>query len=171
MDFRIFVKTKNDKYMIQRIIFFLFLIVTATSCNKDRIFEKNHDFNNNTWSKTEIVTFEADIEDVESEYDIYLSVRNASFYPFANVIMGLTIETPAGESRMMQHELMVKNTDGSFRGEGLGDIYDISIPVFKNMLFKDKGKYKFIIDNRMHLVEMPGIMSVGLIIQKSKKSD
>lgn len=157
--------------MIQRTIFFFFLITIATSCNKDSVFDKNHDFNNNTWAKTEIVTFETNIEDVESEYDIYISVRNASFYAFANVIVGLTIETPSGESRMMQHDLIVKNTDGTFKGDGLGDIYDISIPVFKNMLFKDKGKYKFIFDNRMHLVEMPGIMSVGLIIKKSKTEE
>ena len=153
--------------MLQRTLFFILSAFLLSSCNKDKIFEENYDFKNNTWSKSEVVTFEPNIENVDQEYDILIAVRHTSAYPYANVIIGLTMETPGGEKRMMQHSLIVRNEDGTFKGEGLGDIYDIKVPVFKNILLKYPGKYKFIIENRMHLVEMPDLMSIGLIIEKS----
>ena len=151
---------------LQRALFIVVLLV-ASSCNKNTVFEKHHDFDKNTWAKTDIVTFEANIENVDQEYDILVAIRHTPSYAFANVIIGFTIETPAGEKRMMQHSLLIRSTDGKFLGEGLGDIYDISVPVYKKMLFKYPGKYKFTIENRMNLVEMPDLMSIGLIIKKS----
>jgi len=153
--------------MLRKTIFFVLLAFVMTSCNKNKVFEKYHDFADNKWGKSDVVTFEVNIDKVDIEYDILIAIRHTPAYAFANVIIGLTIETPAGEKRMMQHSLIIRSADGKFLGDGLGDIYDISVPVYKNMLFKYPGKYKFTIENRMHLVEMPDLMSVGLIIKKS----
>jgi len=147
----------------------LFCLVPAVillSCNADKVFEKHHKFKDNTWHKSEIVTFEADMKG-SGAHDIIIAVRHAGYYPFANVIIGLTIETPEGETRFMQHNLVIRNTDGSFMGSGLGDIWDIEIPVFTNFPFQQRGTYRFIIENRMHLTEMKGLMEIGLIIKKS----
>ncbi len=148
-------------------IFFVLLPLLLLSCNKNKVFDKHHDFDGNKWGKTDIVTFDADIDKVDQEYDIFVAVRHTTAYAFANVIVDLTIETPAGEKRTMQHSLIIRSADGKFLGDGLGDIYDISIPVFKKMLFKYPGKYKFTLENKMHLVEMPDLMSIGIIIKKS----
>jgi len=157
--------------MLQKTLLFILFAFLLSSCGKDRVFKAIHDFDNGKWAKSDIVTFEANIENADIEYDILIAVRHASAYPFANVIIGLTLETPSGEKRMMEHSLIIRNTDGTFKGDGLGDIYDISVPVYKKVQFKTPGKFKFIIENRMPLVEMPGIMSIGLIINKSKKSE
>ena len=157
--------------MINRFLLFVLLALVLSSCGKDSVFKKYHDFDKNTWAKSEIVTFEPTIENTDQEYDISFGISHASAYPFANVIIGVTIETPAGEKRFMQHSLIIRNTDGTFKGDPLGEIYDISVPAYKNFVFKNSGKYKFIIENRMPLVEMPGLISIGLIINKSKSEE
>ncbi|MDD3875881.1 MAG: gliding motility lipoprotein GldH [Bacteroidales bacterium] len=147
---------------------FLILCITViffAACNQSNVFEKHHELKDNKWLKTEIITFQVEIENPDN-YDIIIAIRHASFYPFANVLMGLTIETPEGESRFMQHDLIIRNTDGSFKGEGLGDIWDIELPVFENFPFSQKGNYTFKIENKMHLVEIIGLMEIGLIIKK-----
>ena len=153
--------------MIQRTCIILIIAIVFISCNKNKVFEKHHKFNNNTWAKTENITFKTTIENIDRTYDILIAVRHMSGYPFANVVIGLTIETPVGEKRMMQHDLIIRNTDNSFKGDGLGDIWDVEVAVFKKFQFKNTGMYKFIIENRMHLAEMPGIMAIGLVIKKS----
>lgn len=149
-----------------KIILLALLTVFLTSCSSDNLFEKHHDFDNNTWAKSEQVVFDVTIEDTSEPYDIFIVIRQASAYPYANVVVGLTIETPAGEKRMMEHSFIIRNEDGSFKGDGLGDIYDITLPIFENFPMNYEGTYRFVFDNRMHLVEMPGIMSIGLIIKK-----
>jgi len=154
--------------MANKIYISFFILFFFTSCSKNAVYNEHHEFENNTWAKSEIIDFDVNIEDVNSDYDILVAIRHISGYPFANVVVGLTIETPAGETRMMQHSLIIRNTDGSFKGDGLGDIWDIEVPVFEKYQFKEKGIYKFTFENRMHLAEMPGLMSIGLILKKTK---
>jgi len=148
--------------------FFIVVILLhfSMSCQSDKMYIKHQKFANNSWQKSELVTFEVDIAEPKPQ-DIYIAVRHANYYPFANVLIGLTIETPAGETRFKAHDLIIRNPDGSFKGDGLGDIWDIDVPVFDKFPFNQKGTYKFTIENRMHLVEMKGIMSIGLVIKKS----
>ncbi len=155
--------------MFHKSCFIFILLFVLTSCSKNTVFDENHKFENNTWAKSEIVSFDVTIEDVSFAYDVLIAIRHMSGYPFANVVVGMTIETPAGETRMMQHSLIIRNTDGSFKGDGLGDIWDIEVPAFEKYLFKETGTYKFKIENRMHLAEMPGLMSIGLILKKCEE--
>jgi len=154
--------------MISRTIILICVVSIFISCNSNKIFEKHQKFKDNKWSKSEIVSFDVLIEDIESFYDISVAVRHASAYPYANVNVGVTILTPVEEKRFMQHSLIIRNEDGSFIGDGLGDIFDVEVGIYEKMAFKHRGLYKFSIENRMHLVDMPGIMSIGLVVRKSK---
>jgi gliding motility-associated lipoprotein GldH len=101
-------------------------------------------------------------------YDVIVEVRHASHYPFANLLIELNIIYPSGEERVKAHDLLLRNSDGKFKGNGLGDIWDVSIPVYKNHSFNALGKYKFAIRNIMPVHETPGLMEIGLNIKKSK---
>lgn len=142
-------------------------VLALGACTGGHFFEKHIDINNHVWAKTDVIRFDVPVTDTESLYDIFIAVRHMSAYPYANVLVSLTIETPAGEIRVKQHDLIIRNTDGSFKGDGLGDYWDIEVPVFKEFEFRNEGTYKFSIENRMHLTEMPGIMAMGLVIKKS----
>ncbi len=153
--------------MKNKLIFLCLSTVFLISCTKDTVFKDFHEFDKHSWHKTEAVTFEATLNDVSKPFDIDISIRHLSVYPFADVVVAMTIETPAGERRVMEHDLIIRNTDGSFKGDGLGDIYDIDLPVFKGLQLTNTGLYRFTIESRMPVVEMPGISGIGLVIRNS----
>ncbi len=144
----------------------LFLPFVLMSCHKNKVYEKHINLENNTWERNHALSFQVNIQETKP-HDIYIAVRHASYYPFANVVVGLTIETPKNEKRFMKHDLLVRHPEGSFKGDGLGDIWDINIKVFENFPINEAGEYTFTIENLMHLVEVKGIMAMGLIVKKS----
>jgi gliding motility-associated lipoprotein GldH len=144
------------------------LVLVFPSCDSPAIFKQNLKIENNIWVRDQIADFDVEIKDTTMRYDVNVEVRHASHYPFANLLIELNIIYPSGEERVKAHDLLLRNSDGKFKGNGLGDIWDISIPIYKNHAFNTAGKYKFSIRNIMPVHETPGLMEIGLNIKKSK---
>jgi gliding motility-associated lipoprotein GldH len=142
--------------------------LTLFSCNSVDICNQKQTITNNIWVRDQTADFDVEIKDSIQKYDVSIVVRHASHYPYANLVVELFMIFPTGEERVKEHSLMLRNPDGSFKGEGLGDIWDISIPIYKNHVFSTLGKYKFTIRNVMPVHETPGLMEIGLNIKKSK---
>jgi gliding motility-associated lipoprotein GldH len=149
---------------------FILIILTAfmVSCNHDKVFEKYEKMNDNKWLKSQSLTFEVPIEDTSSVYDISLTVRHADYYTYANILVTIDQVTPVGEERYKNFDLRLRKNDGSFIGDGSGDIWDTKILVYKKMSFNNKGTYKFVVENHMPYVETEGIMEIGFVVEKAK---
>lgn len=153
------------KYLV-----FLFLLILS-ACTNNKIFEKYIKTGNNIWKRDDIKKFEVPIEDTLSLYDVTIAIRHSSYYAFANIKVNLTISYPSGDMRTKEFNIFVRNEDGSFKGDGAGDLWDVAYPALQGVSFPFKGTYVFEIQNVMPLMETPDIMDVGLIVRKSKKSD
>ena len=70
--------------------------------------------------------------------------------------------------RSRDYHFRLKNTKLEWKGDGMGELWDIELPIRKDMLFNKSGICKIRIENRMRKVETPGIMEVGLIVKKSE---
>ncbi len=57
--------------------------------------------------------------------------------------------------------------NGKWLGEGLGDIWDNRVLFKKNVSFPQKGEYRFEFTQAMRLNPLPGVMDVGIRIEKS----
>jgi gliding motility-associated lipoprotein GldH len=64
-------------------------------------------------------------------------------------------------------EIMLAGKDGKWLGEGLGDIWDNRILFKKNVSFPLKGEYRFELTQAMRLDPLPGIMDVGMRVERS----
>lgn len=155
------------------VLFFVLIIVVfalATSCNKNKVFEKHHKLDNYSWNRFNKIAFDVDIKEAGT-YDIYIAVRYIHGVPYRIIPSGLQIIFPEGEERYNDFELSIRNKDGSYKGEVAGDIWDCPILVLKNYSLSKQGIYSFIIHNLRDKLETPGIMEIGLIIKKTKKAD
>lgn len=146
----------------------VFLIILS-SCNENKVFEKHQELKNYSWNRFEKIPFELTIEEVDGNYDIYIAIRYIHGVPYRIIRSGILIKFPDGEERYNDYDLNIRNKDGSYKGSVAGDIWDCSILVLKNYPLSQKGKYSFIIHNMMEKLETPGIMEVGLIVEKSKE--
>jgi gliding motility-associated lipoprotein GldH len=155
--------------MKKTILLFAILSAMLTSCSKNKVFEKYTTLENYKWKRDHLIRFDVDIKDVKTNYDVTLALRHTTYYPFANIKVNVTITYPGGDIRTKDYNIFVRDTDGSFKGKGAGDLWDITFPVFTDITFPDAGSYKFEIQNVMPIMELPDVMDVGLIVRKAEK--
>ncbi|MEI6851732.1 MAG: gliding motility lipoprotein GldH [Bacteroidota bacterium] len=149
----------------------LLIIISALlpSCSQNKVFEKYTKLDNNKWKRDNLIRFDVDIKDVNTNYDVTLALRHTTYYAFANIKVNVTLTFPSGDMRTRDYDIFIRNSDGSFKGEGAGDLWDITYPVFNDITFPDVGTYKFEVQNVMPIMELPDVMDVGLIVRKAEK--
>lgn len=145
------------------------IILMLTGCGRRTIYEKSEKFPDYSWNRFKYLYFNAEIEDTAGTYDILLTVRHITQYPYKNLDVNFTSYTPSGEERSMDYSFMLKDADNKFLGDGMGDLWDIELPLREKTRFPEIGKYKFEIENKMTKFETPGIMEVGIVIRSSKR--
>lgn len=138
------------------------------SCESSKVYQKFEDIPNNTWTRGNVVTFEVQIDDPAPAYDVELALRHTSYYTWANLMVNLTTVYPSGEERTRDYDFYVRNTDGSFKGEGAGDLWDINFEWLTDVTFPEKGTYVFKVQNIMPTLETQDVMQIGLIVKKSE---
>ena len=144
-------------------------MLLLVSCSNNKVFEQYHKFEKFSWNRFNFVKFETNIEDTESEYDIYLNFRHLPEYPYRNFDFNFTIYTPSGEMRTSDYEIDLYDKQGKQLSECLGDYCDLKIPLREGFRFSEPGLAKFEIENKMTKLETRGVIEVGLVIEKARK--
>jgi gliding motility-associated lipoprotein GldH len=154
---------KNISYFIVLISFFV-----LTSCDHNTVFDKNEKIPDYKWEMNNIIKLDAQISDTVSAHNIYINVRNESGYQFSNLFLFLTTQTPKGEIARDTVELTLSDERGNWLGDGSGDIRDNRILFRKKFRFTEAGLWHFELEQAMRINPLPGIMDVGLRIEKAK---
>jgi gliding motility-associated lipoprotein GldH len=146
----------------------LLLLPALAGCDSSKVFQRFEDIPNNKWSREQPVTFEVNIEDASVNYNVDLAIRHTTYYLWADLMVNLTSTYPSGEERTKDFDFFLKESDGSFKGEGAGDLWDITFPMMENIKFPESGTYKFKVSNIMPIPETDDIMQVGLVVKKAE---
>lgn len=144
--------------------FFLF------ACNQNKIYEKHQAIDNYSWNRiNSSLFFEVPVEDIISKYNISFAIRYIDGVSFNHVEIGVTIYTPVGEEIYNEYIIDIRDNTGSYRGDVAGDIWDLTELIIENTALTQKGTYKFEIENLTgHRFTVPGIMEIGLIVEKAE---
>jgi len=147
----------------------LILLFFFTSCDSNRVFEDNIDIPDYSWDVKNKLSFDVTIEDTTTLYNLYVNVRHASHYPYANLYMFITIKFPNGKLAKDTLESVFLGENGKWKGDGMGDIWDNQILWKPNVKFTLIGKYTFEYEHAMRMEQVPFIMDVGLRVEKAEK--
>ena len=150
-----------------RYLFPLFLLLAISSCDPDRLYEKNIKIPDGVWHRDNIVQFEFMVEDTISSHNLYINVRNTSLYPMSNLYLFVTTVAPSGHSVRDTVEIILADEKGKWLGSGLGDIWDLQQPYKRNVRFAQRGKYIFNYEQAMRTERLPFILDVGLRVEKA----
>jgi gliding motility-associated lipoprotein GldH len=137
------------------------------ACSGKTVYSKYQSFENNEWYAKNKAVFELDITDTQSLNNISLMIRHADTYPYSNVFLFVTTSYPDGKVLSDTMEVMLANDKGEWQGSGMGDIFDLKVPIKKNVRFPLGGHYKFEFQQAMRVDPLPMILDFGLEIQKS----
>jgi len=146
------------------------LIFGLSSCDPNRVFEKNIDFFDPYWIKDQGVEFKFVIQDTSVEHDLIFNVRSSLSYPFQNIYIQYTLKDSLNQkiiSELKEFYLFDQKT-GKPLGEGLGDVFDNSFFLNENYSFKNTGVHSLELQQFMRLDSLPMILSVGVRVQKSE---
>ncbi len=146
----------------------LALMLVLPACNKNVVYSKYQTFKNNEWYAKDKAVFDLDMSDTQSLHNIYLMVRHADGYPFSNLFLFVTTKYPDGKVLKDTMEIVLANQKGEWQGSGAGDIFDLRVPVKKNVRFALPGKYEFSFEQGMRPDPLPLIMDFGFEVEKSK---
>ncbi len=153
---------------MKKIVFYLLIaIVVLSACSGNTLLNKRHEFKNYTWNRFDSLVFETKVKDPQQQYNIYLTLRYITQYPYNDLKVNFTIYSPAGDERTTMHVFNIKDKEGKLQGEGAGDMYDLKLLVKQNVSFNQKGICKFQVDNLMDHLEIPGLMDLGIVVEKA----
>ena len=117
--------------------------------------------------------FQTEITDTVSDMNLIVNIRHSAHYPFSNLWVFVNTTNPEGTQRTDTLECVLAAKNGKWLGSGLGDIWDIQIPL-KTQAFSSSGDYTFEIEQAMRygdkgrIEQLPEVMNVGFRIEKKE---
>lgn len=148
----------------------MLMILVFTSCKKtSTVYSKYYYFEKEEWSSKDTAKFRVDIIDTLSLCDVNLKIRHGELYPYSNLYVFLTTVYPDKSQKTDTIECILANSKGEWYGSGLGDMYDITLPIKKNVRFAKSGVYQFYFVQAMRQDPLLNISEFGFeIIRVSK---
>ncbi|MFA6199964.1 MAG: gliding motility lipoprotein GldH [Bacteroidales bacterium] len=148
---------------------FILLSFLFTSCNPDVVYDENKKVNEKGWNMNDRVEFDVNIKDTLRLYDFAINLRNTIEYPNCNIFFFIKTTYPDGSiTRCDTVECYLAYLDGPWTGKGSGRIKDNRFWFTKNVVFPQKGKYRFEIQQATRDTNLVGIANVGLHIEYHK---
>lgn len=149
------------------------MVVSFSSCNDERIYERNIDIEKEGWKENTNLVYIFVVEDNSQPYNLLFNARYTYTYPYYNLyIENLLYDSLGREIKTKKPPLgmdLFKPTSGEPYGSGLGDIFDYRILALSNFKFPYQGKYKMKVRQFMRQDPLPGIVSFGFRIEKTQQ--
>jgi len=148
----------------------IFSILWLTACsNRNIVVEQTVKFDKNKWSANKPATFEFEVEDTVSFFNLFIKTKNTNNYPNSNIWFFTHLNSPQAYMITDTLEYSLCDAKGQWYGDKSGDGYEIWNLYKQNVKFRKKGKYLLRVIQGMRTDNLQGIKSVSLIIQKLKK--
>ena len=150
-------------------VFILFAFCFVTGCKKTEVFEKSTPIPKHEWKYDRQPAFEFAITDTASLYNLYIVLRHTDAYRYNNIWLNVGTEAPGDTVRFQRFDLQLGTDATGWEGAGMGDIWEVRKSVTRGPFkFNKAGNYKFIIAQIMRENPLPGVMSVGVRVEKVK---
>lgn len=146
-----------------------FIMLVTLSCNRGTYFADTVKMEGEAWSMYDPVKFICTIDDTVRVYNIDLSVRTSTEYPYRNLYLFVVTSFPSGSTVTDTIQVMLANEKGDWLGRGAGDIRELTIPYKSNVYFPEKGEYHFKVIHGMRDTVLKGVYDLGMRISLKEK--
>ncbi len=155
--------------LLKNCIFSLLLLISLVSCDSDRLYENNVEFEDRTWKVIDEPRFEFVIKDTVQRYNLYYNVRNSLDYPYARLFITYHLYDSTGKEltkKLINNDLFDQKTGAPFGESGLGDLFDHRLPLLNRYRFAYPGKYSLKLDQLMRQDTLKGVIAVGVRVER-----
>lgn len=145
------------------------LAIVLISCHRDIYYSGNVRIEDRKWSMYEPCIFGFTIDDTTRIFDINLSLRNSTDYPYRNIYFFVVTTFPSGNSVTDTLRVMLADEKGNWLGRGAGELRELSVPFRSEVYFPEKGDYHIKVIQGMRDTSLRGINDLGLTITKTAR--
>jgi gliding motility-associated lipoprotein GldH len=141
-------------------------MITLWSCNKLDNFERTVFFSDHQWSGKNQPSFQFEIKDTISRYNIYVVIRHEDAYHYNNLWINVITTAPNEKSNTQKVNLQLANNSTGWLGSGMDDVFDHRIRITNNPILLKKGVYQFSLQQIMREDPLPAILNAGIRVEK-----
>ncbi|MEO7312093.1 MAG: gliding motility lipoprotein GldH [Chitinophagaceae bacterium] len=144
-----------------------YCLFPAAGCKQVELYERLENIPNAAWKMDFKPVFTFNITDTVSLYNVYITIRHTNSYGYNNIWLESTLQLPGDSLITQKLDLQLANTDG-WMGTGMDDIFERRIMVTATpQKFSKSGQVRFTLGHVMRQDPLPGIMQVGLRVEKA----
>lgn len=147
------------------------LAVMTLSCDSSTLFSDNYRLEDEKWSMYDPARYTCTIEDTVSTYNLDLTVRTSTEYPYRNMYLFVVTSFPSGTTVTDTLHVRVADEKGRWLGRGAGDLRELAIPYKSNVYFPEKGEYHFRVIHGMRDTVLKGVYDMGMKISLRESRD
>jgi gliding motility-associated lipoprotein GldH len=155
-------------------LFFIFLLICITSCDKKRVFDEYKSIEKN-WHKDSIISFSFTQKDTIKPFNLFVNLRNNNKYPYNNLFLIVELEQPNKQTIVDTLEYQMANADGTLLGDGFTETKESKLFYKEKYQFKNSGTYNVYIQHAVRhsgkitgLENLEGILDVGFRIESTE---
>ncbi len=153
---------------------FRFLVIclcaALAACDTTNVYHEYIDLDDRTWLLSNKPEFTFEISDTTQAYDVFCDIRNSTHYPWSRLFVNFSLTDTLGnkvESKLVTAYLFEPKTGKPYGKSGLGDLFDHRVGVLTGFRFQRAGVYQATLEQYMRTDSIPGILSVGVAIEKA----
>lgn len=153
----------------------LLLLATAlllAACTSGVVFQADMPIANGAWDTSFKPEFSFDIADTVGKHDVYIDVRHTGDYAYSDLYLFIDLDGPGGRNMRDTVECLLADPMGRWLGKGTGFIFasrthDAKVLYRLGNRFPAAGRYTIRIEQGMRDNPLPGIIDVGVSIERS----
>lgn len=151
-----------------RLILLFVIVFSVCACDSNRLYEKNHDFDERYWLSAENPEFQFEITDTTLKYNVYCNLRNSLSYPLSRIFVTYSLQDSTGHSyknEMISIFLFEEKSGKPLGSSALGNVYDHQTLLLKDYSFTKAGEYTLGFEQFMRMDTLQGILAVGFRLE------
>lgn len=146
----------------------ILLVSILFSCTTIDIFEKSVAIPGHEWKSSYRPSFEFNITDTTTTYNVFLVFRHTEKYNFNNIFINLYVKGPGMDSTIkIQQDVLLATNEKGWLGTGMDDVYEHRSTLAARQPLK-AGTYNFTIEQIMREDPLQEVLNVGLRLEKEK---
>lgn len=147
-------------------IAFLILLTFLFACDENHFFDASADIENGSWTYSDTLAYEVQIQDTTARYDIGLRIKHNVEYAFQNLYVQIYTGFPDG--KMISKTLPIDFADhtGQWYGDCTGKYCVLHVILQERAIFNQIGTHHFKIVQYMRENPVNGIEAIDFFLDK-----
>lgn len=154
---------------MKKLLLLTLLIGTLLACDSGkRTYSDYQDLSPKLeWLKKDIRAFKVPVEDKNIPYNLSLSFRYVSGYPYRTIPVKVTETSPSGKESVATYELEVVDEKGDYIGQPGYDLWDSEHLIMANKSYDETGTYTYVIEQNAAVDPLTFVMEIGVLLDKA----